>query len=60
MKGFILGVIITLSVLAGVAYAQSTATPVIMGFLTTSGCPSGVSSCFIPYSATNPVPVACQ
>lgn len=31
------------------ADAQSTATPVVPGYLTTSGCTAGLSSCFVPY-----------
>ena len=36
-------------------HAQSTATPVIPGYLTTSGCPSGYTSCFSQYGAVPPV-----
>lgn len=36
--------------------AQSTATPVTPGFLSTVGCPSGQTVCFIPYSSANPPP----
>ncbi len=39
------------------AFAQSTATPVLPGFLTTTGCPSGQTVCYLPYSATNPLAV---
>lgn len=39
------------------AYAQSTAEPVLPGLLTTSGCPGGQLSCFVPYSVSNPLPV---
>lgn len=39
------------------AHAQSTAAQVTPGFLTTSGCPGGQFSCFLPYSAANPLPV---
>ena len=44
----------------GMAHAQSdsTNTQVVPGFMTRSGCATGVSPCFIPYSATNPLPVA--
>ena len=46
------------------AMAQSTAMPVTPGYLTTSGCPTGVTACFVAYGAagqaitTNPSPVA--
>lgn len=46
-----------MTLLALPANAQSTADPVIPGLLVTSGCPSGVSSCFKQYSSTNPLPV---
>lgn len=39
------------------ALAQSTAEQVQPGFLTTSGCPGGQLSCFLPYSSANPLPV---
>jgi len=39
------------------AAAQSTAQPVLPGSLQTSGCAPGYTSCYVPYSATNPVPV---
>jgi hypothetical protein len=41
----------------GISTAQSTAQPVLPGILTTSGCPPGYTSCFIPYSNSNPLPV---
>jgi hypothetical protein len=44
--------------LAPDAYAQSTAEPLQMGFLSTASCPGGATVCFIPYSSTNPAPVA--
>lgn len=41
----------------GRAQAQ-TAAQVVPGFLTTTGCPSAsLTPCFVPYSATNPIPV---
>lgn len=33
------------------ALAQSTATPVVTGYLTTSGCPVGQTACFVQYGA---------
>lgn len=39
------------------AEAQSTATPVLPGSLTTSGCQPGFTSCYAPYSNANPLPV---
>lgn len=38
----------------GMAFAQSTAAPVVTGYLTTSGCPYGQTSCFIQFGATGP------
>ena len=45
-----------LSILATPVWAQS-ATQTTPGFLTISGCPGGSSSCFKPYSTTNPLPI---
>jgi hypothetical protein len=39
------------------AYGQSVAQPVLPGALTTSGCASGLTSCYKPYSSANPLPV---
>lgn len=40
------------------AHAQSSAQPVLPGFLSTSGCPSvNLTPCYLPYSNTNPLPV---
>lgn len=39
------------------ALAQSTAQPVTPGALVTSGCPGGATTCFMPYSPSNPTPV---
>ena len=50
-------IIIVLCLLAGIAYAAATATQVVPGTLNTSGCPGGQSSCWIPISSTNPLPV---
>lgn len=38
-----------------IAHAQSTATPVTPGLLTTSGCPGSETICFVPYSVSNPL-----
>lgn len=40
----------------GLSLAQSSATPTLPGSLTTSGCSAGLTSCYNPYSATNPLP----
>lgn len=40
------------------SFAQSTATPVLPGLLVTSGCPSGYTACYVPYSNSNPLPVS--
>lgn len=39
------------------AWAQSTATPVLPGLLTNSGCNPGQVYCYQPYSNSNPLPV---
>lgn len=39
------------------AHAQSTAEQEQPGFISTSGCPGGQLSCFVPYSASNPLPI---
>jgi hypothetical protein len=36
------------------AFAQSTAAQVVTGYLTTSGCPSGSTVCFVQYGSTGP------
>ena len=46
---------ILLLVLAAPAAAQSTATPVVPGANTTSGCPGNRTPCWLPNSASNPV-----
>lgn len=44
---------------AGPALAQSTATYVVPGYLTTSGCPTSQTSCFVPYGPSQAIqPVA--
>lgn len=41
------------------AFAQSTAMPVVPGYLTITGCkPSTATPCFVQYSTTNPLPVS--
>lgn len=40
------------------ALAQSSAQPVLPGSLTTSSCPPRSTSCYVPYSNTNPLPVS--
>lgn len=36
------------------AFAQSSATPVVTGYLTTSGCGPGQTSCFVQYGLSGP------
>jgi hypothetical protein len=43
--------------LSSIAHAQSTATPVLPGYLSTTGCSPGQTVCFMPYSTLNPLPV---
>lgn len=42
---------------ATAAYGQSTAAPVLPGSISTSGCQAGYTSCYLPYSNSNPLPV---
>ena len=42
---------------AGYAIAQSTATPIQMGLLKTSGCSGSLTPCWVPISSSNPLPV---
>lgn len=58
MKRFISAIAaIGLTLLPSAVFAQSSAQPVLPGTLTTSGCTAGVTTCYIPYSASNPLPV---
>ena len=50
-------IIFALMLIAGIAYAGSTATPILLGELSITGCPSGSTSCWVPISSTNPLPV---
>ena len=38
------------------AFGQSTATPVVTGYLTTSGCPTGQTVCFVQYGSGGGAP----
>lgn len=55
--GYLLAIIGAL-VLPSAVRAQSTATPVAVGHLTTSGCPGAVSVCWVPFSVSDPLPVS--
>lgn len=44
--------------LSSACNAQSSATPSVMGYLSTTGCPPNVTTCFIQYSSANPLPVS--
>jgi hypothetical protein len=50
--GFLLALL-----LSAPAFGQSTATPVLPGLLTNTGCNPGSTYCWQPYSNTNPLPV---
>jgi hypothetical protein len=50
-------VIALLGCYPALALAQ-TAQQVTPGYLTTTGCPTGTSACFVPYSSANPMPIA--
>jgi hypothetical protein len=43
--------------MAHAAHAQSTSDQITLGYLSTVGCPGGQLSCWLPYTATNPMPV---
>jgi len=45
---------IALSIAYSPAFAQTTATPSVMGYLSTSGCKTGQSVCFIQYGSVVP------
>lgn len=52
----LLGFAAVLALLTGAstASAQSTAQPVVPGYLTTTSCPTGQTTCFIAYGANSP------
>lgn len=50
-------IFLILALIAGVAYAQSTATPILMGYLSTA-CSGSFNTCWVPYSVANPMPVS--
>lgn len=52
----IIGMIAGLTLLLGAAdaRAQSTAQPVVPGYLTTSGCSYGLTTCFVQYGSSGP------
>lgn len=55
MRGLWLAAAVFFASLApALAVAQSTAAPVVTGYLTTSGCPPGSTSCFAQYGAAGP------
>jgi hypothetical protein len=53
-----LALLALLAISPSIAFAQSTATPVLPGLLVTSGCLAPQTSCYVPYSNANPLPVA--
>ena len=57
MKNKLLFVLIGLVIFSAAVYAASTATPAIFGYVSTTGCPTGQSSCFLPFTSANPFPV---
>lgn len=56
LYGFLGAMLLTLA--PSQVSAQSSAQPVLPGLLTTSGCTAGVTVCYVPYSSSNPLPVA--
>ena len=46
-----------LLLISATAHAQSTAEQTVPGVLSTTGCPSGQTSCFLPLSSANPLPI---
>lgn len=56
MKILLRLIVLALLALPSVASAQSTATPVLPGYITTTGCPStNLTPCFIQYGSTVPI-----
>lgn len=55
MKKLIL--IAVLSFVSGYAVAQSTATPIVMGYNTNIGCLGSINACWKPYTIANPFPI---
>lgn len=50
MKRFLRALIVAALAIAPLpAFAQSSATPVMPGHLVTSGCPTGLTSCYVPF-----------
>ena len=56
MKKLILVFLFMALLFTETADAQSTAVQVVMGYLTTSGCPT-FQPCFFQYSTSSPMPV---
>lgn len=54
---FLLACALVLGLFSSSVLAQSTATPVLPGLLTTSGCPPATTVCYVPYSSSNPLAV---
>lgn len=57
MRRLLLAAICSAAVI-GSAQAQSTAQPVVPGYISTVGCPGTQKSCFLPFSPSNPLPVS--
>lgn len=56
MKKLLILIFLIISFVGGYAFAQSSAMPVTLGFLTTSGCSGSFTSCWLPYSISHPLP----
>jgi hypothetical protein len=54
LKSFLFACLLVLAPISSV-FAQSTASQVLPGYLTTLGCPSGSSACFNPIGSITPV-----
>jgi hypothetical protein len=61
MKMMNIAIAVLLLIVPAQAFAQSTATPVVPGYLSTTGCPTGYTSCFVAYgpsgSGGTPTPI---
>lgn len=57
MKKFLMIIAFLSTFIAGYAVAQSTALPIVLGFLSTTECTGSFKSCWIPYSLSHPMPV---
>lgn len=58
MKNILRSLIAALCIVSAPSFAQSTATPSVIGYLKTGGCPYGQTVCFVQYDSNTPLPIA--